>query len=143
MSEAKSLKDLMRIRVHNREFLESINNKLGTALGFKKRTGQPLSKQPAIIVFVPQKINPKWIPEGQRIPEKLEGPDDLWCVLDVVEGGKAEIEYEPPREKNVAELTLDELDRFVSTRVRSLLNEVPRAEDELAEQLRGWADKVW
>lgn len=144
MSEAKSLKDLMRIRAHNREFLESINHNLGTAIGFKKRTGQPLSKQPAIIVFVPQKINPKWIPEGQMIPEKLEGPDDLWCVLDVVEGGKAEPEYEPPGEKNkLAELTLDELERFVSTRVRCVLNEVPRAEDELAEQLRGWADKVW
>ncbi len=114
MPEAKSLEDLMRIRAYNSEFLESINRNLGTALGFKKRTGQPLSKQPAIIVFVPQKINPKWIPEGQVIPEKLEGPDDLWCVLDVVEGGKAENE-----------------------------EEVPRAEDELAEQLRGWADKVW
>ncbi|MCX9074760.1 MAG: hypothetical protein OIN88_08905 [Candidatus Methanoperedens sp.] len=114
MPEAKSLKDLMRIRAHNREFLESINHNLGTALGFKKRTGQPLSKQPAIIVFVPQKINPRWIPEGQMIPEKLEGPDDLWCALDVVEGGKAKTE-----------------------------EEVPRAEDELAEQLRGWADKVW
>jgi hypothetical protein len=114
MSEAKSLEDLIRIRADNRELLESISHNLGTALGFKKRTGQPLSKQPAIIVFVPQKINPKWIPEGQLIPEKLEGPDGLWCVLDIVEGGKAETE-----------------------------EEVPRAEDELAEQLRGWADKVW
>lgn len=114
MPEAKSLKDLMRIREHNRELLESISHNLGTALGFKKRTGQPLSKQPAIIVFVPQKINPKWINKGQLIPEKLEGPDDLWCMLDVVEGGKAQTE-----------------------------EEVPRAEDELAEQLRGWADKAW
>ena len=77
MPEAKSLEDLMRIRANNREFLESISHNLGTALGFKKRTGQPLSKQPAILVFVPQKINPKWIPEGQMIPEKLEGPDGL------------------------------------------------------------------
>jgi hypothetical protein len=114
MPEAKSLKDLMRIRAHNGELLESINHNLGSALGFKKRKGQPLSKQPAIIVFVPQKINPKWIPMGQLIPEKLDGPDDLWCELDVVEGGKAKTE-----------------------------EEVPRAEDELAEQTRGWADKVW
>ena len=114
MPEAKSLEDLMRIRANNREFLESISHNLGTALGFKKRTGQPLSKQPAILVFVPQKINPKWIPEGQMIPEKLEGPDGLWCVLDVVEGGKAKTE-----------------------------EEVPQAEDELSELLRGWGDKVW
>lgn len=114
MAEAKSLKDLMRIRAHNREFLDSINDGLGTALGFKKRSGQPLSKQPAIIVFVPLKINPKWIPEAQLIPGKLEGPDGLWCVLDVVEGGRAEVG-----------------------------KEVEPAVDELVERLRGWDDQVW
>lgn len=56
MSRARSLRDLMKIRSHNREFLDSINGTLGNALGFKKRTGHPLSKEPAIIVFVPQKI---------------------------------------------------------------------------------------
>ncbi|MCJ7445853.1 MAG: hypothetical protein MUO26_15255 [Methanotrichaceae archaeon] len=67
MSRAKSLLDLMRIRAHppNRELLESVNNNLGTALGFKKRAGQPLSKEPAIIVFVPHKINAKWIQRSQ------------------------------------------------------------------------------
>ena len=114
MSEAKSLKDLMRIRAHNRNFLDSINGNLGTALGFKKKSGQTLSKQPAIIVFVPQKINPKWIPQAQMIPEKLDGPDGLWCALDVVEGGKAKTE-----------------------------KEIPLVMDELVMNLRGWADKVW
>ena len=114
MAEAKSLKDLMRIRAHNREFLDSINGNLGTALGFKKKTGEEISQQPAIIVFVPQKINPKWIPGSQLIPKKLEGPDDLWCVLDVVEGGKADVE-EP----------------------------VPESPSELAERLRGWDDQIW
>lgn len=114
MSEAKSLKDLMRIRAHNRNFLDSINGNLGTALGFKKKSGQPLSKEPAVIVFVPQKINPKWIPQAQMIPEKLDGPDGLWCALDVVEGGKAQIE-----------------------------KEIPLVMDELVMSLRGWADKVW
>ena len=112
MPEAKSLRDLMRIRAHNREFLDEINSNLGTAVGFKKKTGQPLGKDPAIIVFVPFKINPKWIPD--LIPERLDGPDGLWCALDVVEGGKAEIE-----------------------------EEVPREEDELAERLRGWDEQVW
>lgn len=37
MAEAKSLKDLMRIRLHNRELLASINGNLGTVLGFKKK----------------------------------------------------------------------------------------------------------
>ncbi|NIQ37626.1 MAG: hypothetical protein GTN81_03430 [Proteobacteria bacterium] len=114
MAQAQTLRDLMRIRAHNREFLDSINSNLGTALGFKKPTGQPLSKEPAIIVFVPQKINPKWIPGSQLIPKKLEGPDGLECALDVVEGGKAETE-----------------------------KDVPPAVDELAERLRGWDDQVW
>lgn len=114
MAEAKSLKDLMRIRAHNRQFLDSINGTLGTALGFKKKTGEDISTQPAVIVFVPMKINPKWIPGAQLIPKKLEGPDGLWCALDVVEGGQAEVE-EP----------------------------VPESPSELAERLRGWDDQVW
>ena len=114
MAEARSIKDLMRIRAHNRQFLDSINDTLGTAIGFKKRTGQPLGREPAIIVFVPQKINPKWITDAQMIPKRLEGPDGLWCALDVVEGGRAETE-----------------------------DEVPKAVDELAERLRGWDDQVW
>jgi hypothetical protein len=114
MPEAQSLLDLMRIRADNRQFLDSINGNLGTALGFKKRTGQPLSKEPAIIVFVPEKINPRWIPGAQLIPKRLEGPDGLSCALDVVEGGRAETE-----------------------------KEVPPGVDDLAERLRGWDDQVW
>src|SRR5262245_31428586 len=89
MSEAKSLRDLMRIRAHNKEYLDSINGTLGTALGFKKPTDQDITDRPAILVFVPEKINPKWIPESKLIPKKLDGPDGLWCLLDVVEGGQA------------------------------------------------------
>ncbi|MEE9613930.1 MAG: hypothetical protein V3W31_03120 [Thermodesulfobacteriota bacterium] len=114
MAEAKSIKELMRIRAHNREFLDSINSTLGTALGFKKKTGGDLSYQPAVIVFVPRKINPKWIPNAQLIPKKLDGPDGLWCALDVVEGERA-AEEDP----------------------------VPRSPGELAERLRGWDDQVW
>jgi len=114
MAEAKSLKDLMRIRAHNRQYLDSINGNLGTALGFKKKTGEDLTFQPAIIVFVPLKINPKWIPNAQLIPKKLDGPNGLWCALDVVEGGKAEVE-----------------------------SPVPDSPGELAERLRGWDDQVW
>lgn len=77
MPEAASLRDLMRIRSHNRELLDSINGNLGTALGFKKPTGESLTSQSAIIVFVPEKINPKWIPGSKLIPKKLDGPAGL------------------------------------------------------------------
>ena len=114
MPEAKTLKDLMIIRANNRDFLDSINGNLGTALGFKRRTGQPLSNQPAILVFVPEKINPKWIPASQIIPKKLEGPDGLWCALDVVAGGRAEEE-----------------------------EEIKEDQSELVERLRGWDEQIW
>jgi hypothetical protein len=116
MPEAKSLHDLMRIRAHNREYLDSINNDLGTALGFKKPTNEELTQTPAVIVFVPLKINPKWIPKQQLLPKKLEGPDGLWCLLDVVEGGKATEQEIIP---------------------------VPDSPGELAERLRGWDEQVW
>lgn len=116
MAEAQSILDLLKIRAYapNKRLLESINGTLGTALGFKKRTNEPISNNPAIIVFVPEKINPKWIPNSQLIPDKLEGPDNLWCYLDIVEGGKAE-EEDP----------------------------VSDDYSELAERLRGWDDQVW
>jgi len=114
MPAAKSLRDLMRIRAHNSRFLDAINGNLGTALGFKKPTDKEMTDEPAVIVFVPQKINPKWIPGAELIPKQLEGPDGLTCPLDVVEGGRAEIE-----------------------------KEVPRGVDELCERLRGWDDKIW
>jgi hypothetical protein len=114
MRQANSLEDLMRLRAHHRAFFDTINGNLGTALGFKKRTNEEISDEPAIIVFVPQKINPKWIPGSQLIPKKLEIADDIWCLLDVVEGGKAETEPG-----------------------------IPRAEDDLAERLRGWDDHIW
>jgi hypothetical protein len=114
MPEAKSLRDLMRIRAYNREKLDAINGTLGTALGLKKPTDGELTETPAIIVFVPLKINPKWIPHSQLIPKKLEGPGNLWCLVDVVEGGKVEKE-----------------------------DEIPESPSELAEKLRGWDEQVW
>jgi len=114
MAQAKSLLDLMRIRAANRTLLDSINQNLGTALGCKKPTHGELTDQPAVIVFVPRKINPKWLPQGQQIPKRLEGPDGLWCVVDVVEGGRAE--EEDPVEPDYS---------------------------ELGERLRGWDEQVW
>lgn len=116
MAEASSLRDLMRIRAHNRDYLDSLNATLGTALGFKQFTGQAVSDHPAVIVFVPRKINPKWIPAAQLIRKQLEGPDGLWCHLDVVEGGAP-----PPEERE----------------------EVPEGVDEVVERLRGWDDQLW
>src|SRR5688500_5463513 len=116
MPEAKSLIDLMRIRSYNQDILENVNSTLGTALGLKKPTDGELTDAPAILVFVPFKVNPKWIPSGQLLPEKLEGPNGLWCFVDVVEGERSETET---------------------------IRAIQKSSSYLAERLRGWDDKIW
>lgn len=87
MADAKSLRDLLLIRNVNREYLDSINGNLGTALGFKKKTGYSVSDEPAILVFVPKKIDPKWVPPGQEIKTHLvDDKHKLTCLTDVIEG---------------------------------------------------------
>ena len=94
MPEAKSLKDLLRIRAlpKNRKFFRTLPGCLGTAVGyrysetehrFEERDGK---KIPAILVFVKEKIplaslDPKW-----AVPETLTGPDGLTCASDVMVG---------------------------------------------------------
>lgn len=116
MPQARTLSDLMKIRVQNRELIEKIDGNLGTALGLKKRRGQALSKEPAIIVFVSQKVNLKWLPKDQILPKRLKGPNGLWCNVDFVEGGKAKSRDLKP---------------------------VSEDSSELSERLRGWDNKIW
>ncbi len=77
MPAASSLEDLIRIRHANRRYIDSLNGNLGSALGFKRHTAEPgVSGEPAILIFVPRKIDPKWL-GGQVIRKELKGPDGL------------------------------------------------------------------
>lgn len=93
MPIATSLKDLLLIRNANRQYIDSINGNLGSALGFKKATGQPVSSKPAILIFIPRKIDPKWLSGSQVIQKVLQGPNGLECPVDVVEGEDYEETY--------------------------------------------------
>lgn len=87
---ARSLRDLMRIRSYppNRDYLNSINGRMGTALGLKRSSGQQITVEPAIIVFVPRKVHVNWIEDGQDIKRELGIPDPpLYCPIDVVQAG--------------------------------------------------------
>ena len=101
----------MRIRAYpeNRAYLDSINGHLGTALGLKNSTDDP-----AIIVFVPQKIKPKWLTSSQVLKEKLVIPGELECALDVVQGRSGDMFY--PQQPD---------------------------DTELSDRLRGWDDQLW
>lgn len=90
MPEATSLRDLLRIRAANRDLIDSVNANLGSALGFKRPTGGNVTDQPAVLIFVPRKIDNRWLPASQRIPTVVHGPDGLTCPTDVVEGGSYE-----------------------------------------------------
>ena len=97
--EATSLKELLKIRDNNREKIDSVNQHLGSALGFKYSNGQQ-TNHPAIIIFVPDKIAGNIIPSSQLIPNEFEiteeNGDILYCKTDVVRGGKASEETDPP-----------------------------------------------
>ena len=84
MPAATSLDDLLRIRAANRNLIDSVNANLGSALGFKRPTGGGITAQPAVLIFVPRKIDNRWLPASQRIPAVLQGPGGLTCPTDVV-----------------------------------------------------------
>lgn len=79
MPSAQSLKELLIIRNENIELLEQFNSNLGTALGRKNFVGAP-----SILVFVPRKINEKWLSSQQIVPKILKGPHGLSCPTDVI-----------------------------------------------------------
>ena len=87
MPRATCLRDLLRIRAKNRKVIERVNKNLGSALGFKRKTGADgVSDEPAVLIFVPEKIENHWLAKKQKIPKILEGPDGLTCPTDVVVG---------------------------------------------------------
>lgn len=138
MAQAQSIRDLLKIRHANRAALESINGSLGTALGIKhsKDPNSRAAGHPSVIVFVPRKINEKWLPPGQTVPKNLSGPDGLSCPVDVVEGGKAEdIIFRTVNSATGA----DEFQSWMSLRHTPQLSQKNM---ELREALRGWRDVV-
>ncbi len=84
MPAASSLSDLLRIRSHNREFIDRVNGNLGSALGFKCSDGES-SGVPAILIFVPRKINNAWLSEQDRTPPTLNDGNGIECPTDVIQ----------------------------------------------------------
>jgi hypothetical protein len=136
MPDAKSLKELLLIRNENREYLDSINGNLGSALGFKKRTGYAISDEPAVLVFVPRKIDPKWLPTGQEIRKELKGPDNLTCPLDVIEGNRQEIFVKVANQDNP--------DEELALPWSMIQGPAPLSAEQLIlrEKLQGWSKKI-
>jgi hypothetical protein len=108
MKQAKSLADLLRIRDANRTLIDRLDGNLGSALGFKIKNGTQ-TRVPAIIVFVPAKVDLSLLPEDQRLPKTLKGPGGLECPTDVVVGKKALDEPEAPELDAANQAVVEEL----------------------------------
>ena len=89
MAQAKNLRELLIIRELNNDYIQSINGNLGSAIGRKNGDGDP-----CIIIFVPRKIAKKWLPDSIAIEDRLEGPNGLYCPVDIVQGGKTDEFFE-------------------------------------------------
>lgn len=105
MAQAKSLRELLRIRQHHAAFLRCIPGCLGTAVGFRydETTGQfegegtREGRRPAVLIFVVEKIPLAALPRRWRIPPVLKGPGNLTCHTDVIVGiPPAGIDVAPP-----------------------------------------------
>lgn len=82
--EAETLSDLVVIRACNSKLLQGYSSLLGTALGLRSIQGA-LTRQPAVVVYVSRKVSSAWLDKEEQLPDRLRGPDGLWCDLDVIE----------------------------------------------------------
>ncbi len=135
MAKAKNLRHLLLIREQNRTYIDGIQGNLGSALGLKNGHGDP-----AIIIFVPRKINKRWLPNARVIKKTLTGPRNLKCPVDVVEGSA----YTEDSDWRLVHIDYNTSTPSVVTR-RELLGLRPLKSDgrrKLLEKLRGWTEKV-
>ena len=143
MADARNLKDLLMIRAANRELIDSVNLNLGSALGFKKPTGEGISEEPAVIIFVPRKIDNRWLPASMKIPEILHGPGGLSCPTDVVEGGQLQDDWNI-KIYNAAGNEIASGPEGVR-RWSELTGEPPLSPDKVSalERLHGWSEVMY
>lgn len=85
MTQAKTLRELLTIRNENRDIINKFDNNLGSALGFKI-TENKVIKEPAILIFFPQKFSKNILPPDQVFPGILKSASGLECKTDIIEG---------------------------------------------------------
>lgn len=84
--QAKTLKELARVRADNRRLLNAVAGNQGTALGRKNFTpqGEPTG-DPCIIIYMPHKLNEALLDKNVRVPSVLRSSDGkLEALTDVV-----------------------------------------------------------
>ena len=138
MPTATSLNDLIRIRSYSRELIDRINGNLGSALGFKHVNGQSTG-QPAILIFVPRKINNAWLNEEDTIPETMDDGNGVKCLTDVIQSSTYDETYLKAYQHNGQPLPPDRND-IVSWSELDGAPPLSRANVELLQILHGAED---
>ncbi len=133
---AETLRELLMLRDHNRDYIDSITHNLGSALGLKNGDGEP-----CVIVFVPRKVHKKWLPSAQVIKDEIEAPGGLRCPLDVVEGGKYDSYYDVNL-LDVADASYGSVNLVARQDLLGPPSLSSRGRVILLEQLRGWTEAV-
>lgn len=80
MAKAENLQELLILRRHNRDYMDSITRIPGSAPGWKNGDGDT-----RVIVFVPRKTKVKWLPGTRAIRDKLDALGGLHRLPDVRE----------------------------------------------------------
>ncbi len=116
MPQAKTLRDLLRIRQVNAPKLRQLAGYMGTAVGYKWREADGVFETdasgafiPAVLIFVQKKIPQGALPAEQIVPPTLTGSNGLICATDVITGAMPDGAPEPPALSAANEKLLGEL----------------------------------
>ncbi len=83
MAKAENPQELLILRKHDRDYMDSITQLPGSAPGWKNRDGDT-----RVTVLVPRKTKVKWLPGTQATRDELDALGGLHCLPDVREGGE-------------------------------------------------------
>jgi hypothetical protein len=89
-----------------------------------------------VLVFVPRKIDSKWLPRGQKIRTALQGPNRLSCPVDVIEGNRDETLVKVVDEENPKQ------DLALPWSILQGPSRLSAEQLRLKEKLQGWTKKI-
>lgn len=127
---ATTLGQLLRIRDHHQGFLQGLPGGMGSALGLAE------DGRPCIMVFVENKVAPKWVSPASLVPRELSTPNGVSCPVSVIEGTSA---------PDIALMGRTPDGRDVRLSMAQLRDEVPldAARHQLRSHLRGWSPRLF
>ena len=137
MANAENMQELLILRRHDLDYMDSITQLHGSAPGWKNGDGDA-----RVIVFVPRKTKVKWLPGTQATRDELDALGGLHGLPDVREGGERR-RFHDVNLMNATN-TVFSVETRLATRKESQTSPLlPRhSRLILLEQLSGWAESA-